>query len=190
MAGSQLYIGARNGVVICVDSVGEFGLTGRLFHRYCGEAIPFAGTGEMVHRMESFFDEIGFPRAANNIRSFTDAEPERRNYMDHSKDQEHMQDAELLKQHGYQGTFIVRVQHRQNSTWQGRITWSDKDQTLNFRSIWEMIHLMESALDLDSPKIPPDSETWSASDADPAEAPASKADPEKGPDADNTEEKH
>ena len=61
-----------------------------------------------------------------------------------------MSDQELLSQHGYQGTFIVRVQHRQNSTWQGRITWADKDMTMTFRSVWEMIHLMESAMDTDT----------------------------------------
>lgn len=58
-----------------------------------------------------------------------------------------MNDEELLSKHGDLGTFIIRVQHRQNSSWQGRITWMDKDKTVYFRSIWEMIKLVESALD-------------------------------------------
>ena len=57
-----------------------------------------------------------------------------------------MADSELLSHRGQQETFIVRVQHRQNNTWQGRITWAEKNKTLTFRSIWEMIHLMENAL--------------------------------------------
>ena len=57
-----------------------------------------------------------------------------------------MTDREMLEKHGDVGTFIVRVQQRQNSTWQGRITWTEKDKTISFRSIWEMIHLMESAM--------------------------------------------
>lgn len=58
-----------------------------------------------------------------------------------------MSDEELLNRHGDLGTFIIRVQHRQNSSWQGRITWMDQDKTLSFRSMWEMIKLIASALD-------------------------------------------
>ena len=58
-----------------------------------------------------------------------------------------MSDKELLNKHGDLGTFIIRVQHRQNSSWQGRITWMDKNKTLSFRSVWEMIKLIASALD-------------------------------------------
>ena len=58
-----------------------------------------------------------------------------------------MSDDELLRKHGDIGTFIVRVQHRQNSSWQGRITWMEEDKTINFRSVWELIKLIESAVD-------------------------------------------
>ena len=58
-----------------------------------------------------------------------------------------MSDQELLKKHGELGTFIVRVQHRQNSSWQGRITWMEEDRTLCFRSVWEMIKLIASAVE-------------------------------------------
>ncbi|MDE6830530.1 MAG: hypothetical protein K2P34_09450 [Lachnospiraceae bacterium] len=58
-----------------------------------------------------------------------------------------LSDEELLKKHGDLGTFIIRVQQRQNSSWQGRITWMDKDETIYFRSVWEMIKLIASALD-------------------------------------------
>ncbi|MBR0474217.1 MAG: hypothetical protein IJJ19_04370, partial [Erysipelotrichaceae bacterium] len=48
---------------------------------------------------------------------------------------------------GELGTFIIRVQHRQNSSWQGRITWVEQDKTLYFRSIWEMMKLIDSAME-------------------------------------------
>ena len=57
-----------------------------------------------------------------------------------------MSDEELLDRHGDLGTFIIRVQHRQNSSWQGRITWMDKDKTVYFRSMWEMLKLIDSAV--------------------------------------------
>ena len=58
-----------------------------------------------------------------------------------------MSDKELLSKHGELGTFIVRVQHRQNSSWQGRITWMEKNRTLNFRSVWELLKLIVSAVE-------------------------------------------
>lgn len=57
-----------------------------------------------------------------------------------------MNDEELLNMHGDLGTFIIRVQHRQNSSWQGRITWMDQDKTVYFRSMWEMLKLIDSAV--------------------------------------------
>ena len=57
-----------------------------------------------------------------------------------------MSDKEILSKHGDEGTFIVRVQQRQNSSWQGRITWVDEDKTVFFRSVWEMMKLIDAAL--------------------------------------------
>lgn len=58
-----------------------------------------------------------------------------------------MSDRNILRKHGERGTFIVRVQHRQNSSWQGRITWMEQDKTLYFRSVWEMIKLIASVVE-------------------------------------------
>ena len=71
-----------------------------------------------------------------------------------------MNDEELLQKHGDLGTFIVRVQHRQNSSWQGRITWMEEDKTVQFRSVWEMIKLIESAVDVVSTQESDGEEKW------------------------------
>ena len=71
-----------------------------------------------------------------------------------------MTDDELLSKHGDIGTFIVRVQHRQNSSWQGRITWMEEDRTVQFRSVWEMIKLIESAVDTVSAQDTESEEVW------------------------------
>ena len=73
-----------------------------------------------------------------------------------------MSDKDLLEKHGDLGTFIVRVQQRQNSTWQGRITWMDEDKSVNFRSIWEMVHLIEEAV---GPADDDDKQSWSIKEA-------------------------
>ena len=43
-------------------------------------------------------------------------------------------------------SFLVRIQHRQNTSWQGTIQWLDGKQTKHFRSFLEMVMLMEDAL--------------------------------------------
>ncbi len=58
-----------------------------------------------------------------------------------------MGDKELLGQHGDMGTFVVRVQHRQHSSWQGRVTYLDKNQTVCFRSALELIKMIDGVLD-------------------------------------------
>ena len=50
------------------------------------------------------------------------------------------------KRHSDIGTFVVRVMQHQNGTWQGKLTWVDEDKSVNFRSVWEMVRLMEEGL--------------------------------------------
>ena len=71
-----------------------------------------------------------------------------------------MSDDQLLQKHGDIGTFIVRVQHRQNSSWQGRITWMEEDKTIQFRSVWEMVKLIENAVDTVSMSEDGEQPTW------------------------------
>ena len=47
------------------------------------------------------------------------------------------------------GTFLLNIQNRQNSTWQGSVTWVEKQNKQHFRGALELIKLIESALDED-----------------------------------------
>ncbi len=144
MRGSQCYIGAPNGVVLCIREYHPDSLRGELYHSYSAEALPFENAQEMILEMERLYDRLNFPHPGTNERSFTTSQKNG----DHITEKDKiMKDEELLSKHGDLGTFIVRVQHRQNSSWQGRITWMEKDKTINFRSVWEMVKLIESAVE-------------------------------------------
>ena len=144
MSKTQWYIGAPNGVVLCVNAVHSGQLSGELYHSYSAEAQPFTNTQEMVLQMEQLYDMLRFPYPSTNERSF--AEPKKLEYQKPEREII-MSDDKLLQKHGDIGTFIVRVQHRQNSSWQGRLTWMEEDRTIQFRSVWELIKLIESAVD-------------------------------------------
>lgn len=47
------------------------------------------------------------------------------------------------------GTFIIKVMNKQNSTWQGSITWVEMQKTQNFRSALEMLKMIDEVLDGD-----------------------------------------
>ena len=139
---NQSYIGSPNGVVLCVDRISRHRMTGRLYHRYSKQVIPFVSGEQAVFLMEQLFDSLQFPYPSTLERSFS----EELKSAPTSRQERLMNDEDLLSRHGDLGSFIVRVQHRQNSSWQGTLTWMERDKTVHFRSIWEMIKLVESAL--------------------------------------------
>lgn len=143
MEKSQCYIGTPNGVVLCVDKIGTCRIDGRAYHAYSNEATNITNMSELLFELEGFYNSICFPFPSVNERTFQDKKPSVRLGKGRVKV---MSDEELLSKHGYLGTFIIRVQHRQHSSWQGRITWMDKNKTLYFRSAWEMVKLIASAL--------------------------------------------
>lgn len=141
---SQDYIGAPNGIVLCVDCVKDHDFSGRMYHGFNFGATTVPSGDVLIFQMEQLYDAMCFPRKGTENRSFVKETKTMVNLIT-EKDRV-MSDNELLEKHGDMGTFIIRVQHRQNSSWQGRITWTEKNKTLNFRSIWEMVRLIYSAL--------------------------------------------
>ena len=79
-------------------------------------------------------DEMGLPKAFTETRVFTApaalsaGSPEKREYA------------------GKEATFALRILFRQNSSWQGSITWLEGKQERSFRSVLELILLMDNAL--------------------------------------------
>ncbi len=154
---TQWYIGAPNGIVLCVNAVSGGRVQGELYHSYSRDPVPFSNMGEMTFAMERVYDALKFPHPSTNTRTFVPAKSAGEVFQERSRI---MSDESLLSKHGDIGTFIVRVQHRQNSSWQGRITWMEEDKTVCFRSIWEMIKLIENAVDTVSDQEEEGEQTW------------------------------
>lgn len=155
-AGSQIYLGTPAGVVLCVDALGGDSsnvsessilndMDALLWHGYSNEPIKVTVPEHMLHEMEKIFDLINYPRATTTRRSFSN-ESSCLSKGTPSSVARHLEDFELLEKRGSLATFIIRVQQRQNSNWQGRITWVEKNRTLKFSTIMEMVRLIEKAL--------------------------------------------
>ncbi|HIS80413.1 MAG TPA: hypothetical protein IAB52_02965 [Candidatus Scatomonas merdavium] len=45
------------------------------------------------------------------------------------------------------GTFLIDIYNRQNATWQGTVTWINRDEKQHFRSALELIKMIDNALE-------------------------------------------
>ena len=56
---------------------------------------------------------------------------------------------QVTEQRGEKATFVVRVMYRQNSSWQGEVTWVEQQRKERFRSALELVKLLDSALHME-----------------------------------------
>ena len=130
-------------VCICVDSVENELVIGRMYHCYSEEAIPFTSQVQMLLRMSELYDTIDFPQASTRGRSMRG----RNAQTGKVREAKQVRDEQDVKnQIGQKASFIVRVNSRQNATWQGTVSWTDKGVTRYFRSALELLKLIDSAL--------------------------------------------
>lgn len=136
------YIGTPWGIILCVDYYRDEKINGRIYHRYQTEPIRIGGMLEAVFEIDAFFDRLGYPFPGTEIHYFIKHEKTQRIKMTRK-----LSDEEILKNNGEQGTFIIRVEQRQHSSWQGRVTWVEEGKTENFRSALELLKMIDGALD-------------------------------------------
>jgi hypothetical protein len=60
---------------------------------------------------------------------------------------------EPAKQNGG-ATFIIKILYRQNATWQGSIQWLEGKQSRQYRSVNELLNLIDEALERSQPEQP------------------------------------
>lgn len=142
MSNSENYIGTPWGIILCIDYYQDEKMNGRIYHRYQTEPIRFEGMTEALFAIDEFFDRLGYPFPGTESHYFIKRQKEQKIKMTRK-----LSDEEMLKNNGDKGTFIIRVEQRQHSSWQGRITWVEEGKTENFRSALELIKMIDGALD-------------------------------------------
>jgi len=131
-----------------IISYGHGVLKGELQSRYLYKPFEFVNLVRMIEKMEEIFDNNGFPQRFLLPRTFGSAkreilkrEAERYGFMNDATNP--MSEEESG---GRKCTFEITVRFRQNATWQGQIIWVEKNMRQNFRSVLEMLKLMDEAL--------------------------------------------
>lgn len=120
--------------LVCIDSCADGVLAGRFYNLFQPAGTSFQSLSQLLKELDRTLDEMDFPRAANQLRSFS---------------REHPPDPQLsvsMEKTGDQATFALRILFRQNASWQGSVRWLEGKQEQSFRSVLELIFLMTSAL--------------------------------------------
>lgn len=145
MQNNSLRIGQtpKNIINICIDEIEGELVAGRIYHCYSEYPVLFSNQLQLISEMEKLYDRLDFPQASTRDRTLTVTKIQRVK----SKEAFAVRNEQDVKnQVGRKASFIVRVTSRQNATWQGSISWTEKGVTKHFRSALELLKLMDSAL--------------------------------------------
>ena len=122
-------------IMIYVDSYDNGIPTGRFHIASNREAVPFHSLSQLLLGINRCLDEENFPQAFSQLRKFQTPRKPLTSLL-----------GGAAKQKGDVATFSVRLLFRQNASWQGMITWVEKDMEEYFRSVLELIMLLDNAL--------------------------------------------
>jgi len=134
---------APNVICICIDNIVDGNAKGKFYNCYSKQPVYFQEISSLFLKIEDVFDKINFPQSSTCTRTFFKNETE----ILGKEIKLYMTPQEVTEQKGSKATFVVHVQYRQNSSWQGSIIWADKNITKNFRSALELLKLIDRALD-------------------------------------------
>ncbi len=142
---SEYKLFAKNLVCICVDSFENADYQGRLWNQYDSDPLMFDGIVNLTEQMDYLFDKWNFPQKANKYRTFSDKTEIiiKQNIL---RGGSGMSIHNIQDKRGDKGTFIVQVQYRQNSTWQGQVIWAEQNRKEHFRSALELMKLIDGAM--------------------------------------------
>ena len=132
---------APNLINVCLNA-NEYGeISGEMYHCYNKEALHFANIIELLCEADNFYDEISFPQASNNMRSFQ--EKEKKTVYQVIRPDRLVEQKDVAEHRGLKGTMLLNVRFRQNATWQGEVYWVEKGMVQTFENTLEFIRLID-----------------------------------------------
>ena len=142
----KLYIQSPGTICICVDEYDAHGISGRIYHPGYERPVHFNEIGRLLIQIDRLMDIQRYPQPSTGSRSFV----KRLQGQDKSKERKLMPKKTEIGEKGGKGTFVVQIQYRQHATWQGKVLWAEKNESMQFRSDLELLKLIDGALDQDA----------------------------------------
>jgi hypothetical protein len=144
MMSEREYGGECRTTILYVDDYDGEILSGRLCNPGLSEAEPFHGVMSFLTKMEALLNQMCLPQSFVAVRSFSRTRPGERELG--------TQLPEPAPREGRRATFAVHIHFRQNASWQGCVTWLERNRVEHFRSVLELLMLIHSALNGEEPK--------------------------------------
>lgn len=134
-------------VVIRVERYAFGRMSGLVHNPYLDTIQTFADVMDLADKLDAMFDSLEFPQAAVTYRSFTVKNGGKKTTTAEAAANAHAGAGEepVLGQSG-EDVFFVHVQFRQNASWQGTIRWKAQAGEVRFRSMLELLKIMDGVL--------------------------------------------
>lgn len=130
----QCWISENRRNLVCVDSYEGGILKGRFFNAY-QDMECFNSLSQFLVKMEQLLDQMQQPQSYTTPRTFSSLlQPEP------------VESSRTPSRRGKRATFELQVLFRQHTSWQGVLHWKERDLEQSFRSVLELVLLMDSAL--------------------------------------------
>lgn len=129
----ELWIPENRKTTVCIDSYLDGIFQGRFFGP-SRESQPFGSLSQFLVMMDDMLEENQTPQSYTAHRSFSELLPPSTTPPGGSD------------RKGILATFELQILFRQHTSWQGVLLWREQNQKQSFRSVLELVLLMDSAL--------------------------------------------
>ena len=124
--------------IVSIDSYEGKQMQGRLSYPFLDNSIEFTNVMQMLEAIQNVVSDLGYTQDYCKFRSFH-MTPDSGEIGAGRKEAPEFSRGKLA-------TFRVKIVFKQNASWQGIISWEETGREQNFRSVLEMLFLMDSAL--------------------------------------------
>lgn len=131
---NMLWCPENSRIQVCVDAYENGVPTGRFYHPM-GEAQEFSSLTQLLVQIETILNEQRLPQSYTMPRTFSTI-----------LEQREAGPPPPVSPNGICATFVLKILFRQHTSWQGSVVWKERKREESFRSVLELIHLMDSAL--------------------------------------------
>lgn len=124
----------------CIKVIGYQGknLKGILYNPFYQTPMYFENLSQCLFMMEQVMDSLDFPQRGTESRTFCHQEEAARSWQRAASHEEEKMPTLAM--------FQIKILFRQNSSWQGNLIWQERELEAPFRSVLELIGLLDSAL--------------------------------------------
>lgn len=115
-------------------------LVGRLHNSFFEKDVSFYGVCDFIEKLLLLFERLEFPQESFDLREFKQSSKNKKEKMVGRMENK------IVEVNKADAKFIIHVKCRQNASWQGTIKWVDTNEEKQFRSVLELIKLMDQAV--------------------------------------------